>query len=59
MNAQIGRPPKEITKSVNIGFRLTEETAEKLKLCAELTKTSRTAVVEQGIEMVYQSLKKQ
>lgn len=57
MNARLGRPPKEVTKNINIGFRLTKETVDKLAECAEKLQTSRTAVVEKGIDLVYKSIK--
>ena len=50
--------PKEITKSVNLGVRLTPETADKLKMCAEKLQISRTEVIEKGIDLVEKSLKK-
>lgn len=58
MNARMGRPPKEITKNQNIGFRLSQETVNKLKECAETLGISRTAVIEQGIDLVYKTIKK-
>lgn len=58
MNARMGRPPKEVTKSVNLGLRITEETARKLKDCAEILEKSRTEVIEQGIDLVYESTKR-
>ena len=48
MSPRTGRPPKEITKSVNLGVRLTPETADKLKMCAEKLQISRTEVIEKG-----------
>lgn len=58
MSPRTGRPPKEVTKSVNLGLRLTQETAEKLQKCADSLKISRTAVIEKGIDLVEKSLKK-
>lgn len=57
MNARLGRPPKEVTKNINIGFRLSKETVDKLVECAEKMQTTRTAVVEKGIDLVYKSIK--
>ena len=54
----MGRPPKEITKSVNIGLRITEETAEKLQRCADVLGISRTQVIEKGINLVEKTLRK-
>ncbi len=56
--SRTGRPRKEITKSVNIGLRLTEETAEKLQRCADTLGISRTEVIEKGIDLVEEGIKK-
>jgi predicted transcriptional regulator len=58
MTRKMGRPPKEKTKSVNIGLRITEETANKLQRCADSLKASRTQVIEKGIDMVDKSISK-
>lgn len=52
MSPKMGRPPKENPKSINIGIRLTKETAEKLQRCADSLKISRTEVIERGIDLV-------
>lgn len=57
MKARMGRPPKEIKKNVNLGLRLTQETAAKLKECADTLSVSRTAIIEKGIDLVHKSLK--
>ena len=56
--AKMGRPHKAVTKNLQIGIRLTEETAEKLKNCADTLRISRTAVIEKGIDKVYKSIKR-
>ena len=56
MNARTGRPPKEITKSVNLGLRISEETAEKLQKCADVLQVSRTVVIEKGVDLVCKEL---
>ena len=58
MSAQMGRPPKEVKKDVGIGLRISKETADKLKYCADTLGVSRTAIIEQGIDLVCQTLKK-
>jgi len=58
VSPKMGRPPKEITKSVNIGLRITEETAEKLQRCADVLGISRTQVIEKGINLVEKTLRK-
>lgn len=52
MSPKTGRPHKDVTKSVNLGLRLTEETAAKLQRCADLLGISRTEVIEKGIDLV-------
>jgi predicted transcriptional regulator len=54
----MGRPKKDVTKSVEIGLRLTKETADKLQRCADEMETTRTAVIERGIDLVEAELKK-
>lgn len=58
MSPRTGRPPKDITKSVNLGLRITQETAEKLQKCADILGVSRTEVIEKGIDLVEAELKK-
>lgn len=58
MSPRTGRPRKEVTKSVNLGLRLTQETANKLQYCADNLKISRTEVIEKGIDLVERSIKK-
>ena len=58
MSPRTGRPRKDVTKNVNIGFRLTEETAAKLQRCADELGISRTEVIEKGIDLVNETLKK-
>lgn len=58
MAKKTGRPPKEIVKSVSIGLRITEETANKLQRCADSLSISRTQVIEKGIDLVDKSIRK-
>jgi predicted transcriptional regulator len=58
VSPKIGRPKKDVTKSVEIGLRLTKETADKLQRCADEMETTRTAVIERGIDLVEAELKK-
>lgn len=58
MSPKMGRPKKDVTKSVEIGLRLTKETADKLQRCADEMGTTRTAVIERGIDLVEAELKK-
>lgn len=58
MSPKTGRPPKDVKKNVSLGLRITEETAEKLKRCSDELGISRTEVIEQGIDMVAEKIKK-
>ena len=58
MSPKTGRPHKDITKSVNLGLRLTKETADKLQRCAETLGISRTEAIEKGIDLVDETIKK-
>jgi hypothetical protein len=58
MAPKLGRPHKEITKSVSIGLRISQETADKLQKCADSLKISRTAVIEKGIDLVEKDINK-
>lgn len=58
MSPKMGRPKKDVTKNVEIGLRLTKETADKLQRCADEMETTRTAVIERGIDLVEAELKK-
>ena len=58
MSPKMGRPHKEVTKNVNLGIRITGETAEKLKKCSEILKISRTEVIEKGIDLVFEGVNK-
>lgn len=58
MSPRTGRPHKDITKSVNLGLRITKETADKLQECAEALGISRTEVIEKGIDLVEAEIKK-
>lgn len=58
MSPRTGRPHKDVTKSVSLGLRLTEETAKKLQRCANALEISRTEVIERGIDLVEAEIEK-
>ena len=58
MSPKTGRPHQDIAKRVNLGLRLTKETADKLQRCAETLGISRTEVIEKGIDLVDETIKK-
>ena len=59
MASRMGRPPKDVTKNVALGLRISKETAEKLQSCADVLGISRTAVIERGIDLVNERLEKE
>lgn len=59
MAPKTGRPKKENPKNVEIGLRLTKETADKLQKCADVLQTSRTDIIEQGIDRIYKDVIKE
>jgi len=57
MSPRTGRPTDN-PKTNRIEFRLSDDTMNDLSECAELLNTTRTDVVERGIKMVKEELKK-
>lgn len=47
-----GRPKKDDAKRQRLQIRLSDESAEKLKRCAEALETTKTEVIEWGIDLV-------
>lgn len=56
MSPRTGRPPSDNPKSGSLQIRLTKDTLESLQACASAMGTSRTAVIERGIELVKNEL---
>ena len=55
MSPRTGRPPKlGKPKSVSLQMRITQETAEKLKKCADALSVARTEIIEKGIDLIYE-----
>lgn len=60
MSPRTGRPPKlGKTKEVSLQMRITKETADKLQKCADELAISRTEVIEKGIDLVDEQIKRQ
>lgn len=57
MSPRTGRPTQE-KKGNWTGFRLSDKDIEKLNYCSDKTGLSKAEIVRQGIDMVYQKLKK-
>lgn len=58
MSPSKGRPPIENPKSVRLEIRLTQSQADILAECAERLNTSRTEIINKGVEMVKAELDK-
>ena len=59
MSPRTGRPPLgDAAKTERIEIRLTKSKAEQLKRCAEKLQVSRAEVIERGIDMVDEKIKK-
>lgn len=52
------RPKSDKSKRLRFEIRMTEETAKKLEYCAEKLKTSKTEVIQKGIDLVKSELEK-
>lgn len=53
------RPKSDKSKKLRFEIRMNQETAEKLECCAQMLQTSKTEVIQKGIDMVLTDLKKQ
>lgn len=58
MSPRTGRPPTENPKNVKMNIRITEKTAKDLQECADKLNISRIGVIEKGIHLVKDGLKK-
>ena len=58
MSPKAGRPPIEKPKNVKMNIRISEETAKDLQECAEKLNVSRINVIEKGIRLVKDQIKK-
>ncbi len=53
------RPKSDKSKNMRFEIRMTKEMSEKLEYCAEKLKTSKTDVIQRGIELVRLELEKE
>ncbi len=58
MSPRTGRPPKENTMDERIQIRVNREELQKLDECAKIQGTTRSDIVRQGIDLVYEKVKK-
>lgn len=60
MSPRTGRPPKQgKPKEVSLQMRITKETASKLQKCADELSVSRTEVIEKGIDLVDEQIRRE
>ncbi len=53
-----GRPPKgNMSKNISLQLRISQETSDRLQICAKKMGISRTEVIEQGIDMVFEKVR--
>ena len=55
---KVGRPPSDNPKDMTIKIRADAETIEKIDKCKEALNTTRSDIVRQGIDRIYDDLKK-
>ncbi|MFB5764043.1 ribbon-helix-helix protein, CopG family [Paenibacillus medicaginis] len=55
---KMGRPLSDNPKSITIKIRIDQEVMSKLEASAEKLNTSRSHIVRQGIEKIYDDLQK-
>lgn len=53
-----GRPPVENPKELQYRLRMTKEDAQKLEYCCKATGKTKAEVLRDGLERVYQAVKK-
>lgn len=58
MSPRLGQKIKDNPKSVNLNLRLTKSQAEDIQYCADKLKTSRTDVINMGVQKVKEELDK-
>ena len=59
MSPRTGRPKIDNPKEERIGVRLRPEKLEKLEKCAFIMETTKTAVIEHGIDLVEKEIEGQ
>lgn len=52
------RPKSDKSKNMRFEIRMTEETAQKLDYCAKKMNTTKTDVIQKGIDLVKAELEK-
>lgn len=58
MSPKMGQKIKDNPKNVRLDLRLTKQEADDLKYCADKLKTSRTDVINRGVQKIKQEIDK-
>lgn len=58
MSPAHGRPPIDNPKKIRLEIRMTQEQSDLLAECAEMLNTTKTEVINRGVEMVKAELDK-
>lgn len=59
MSPKMGQKIKENPKTVRLDLRLTKSEAEDLQYCADKLNTSRTDVINRGVQMIKKEIENQ
>lgn len=59
MSPKMGQKIKENPKAVRLDLRLTKSEAEDLQYCADKLNTSRTDVINRGVQMIKKEIENQ
>ena len=58
MSPRTGRPPSHNPKNIKMNIRISAQTAKDLQECADKLEISKVNVIEKGIQLVKEGLKK-
>lgn len=58
MSPKLGQKIKDNPKNVRLDLRLTEKEAEDLQYCADKLQTSRTDVINRGVQKIKEEIDK-
>ena len=58
MSPRTGRPPSDNPKNIKMNIRISAQTAKDLQECADKLEISKVNVIEKGIQLVKEGLKK-
>lgn len=55
---KIGRPPSKNPRDIQVKIRMNKEEFKKLEFCSNEERLSKTEIINQGIEKIYQEIQK-